>query len=131
MINAKDVRLGNWIYGTDGKEHQVTLEALTYLLAEPDYNQCKPIGISPERLVRAKFIKDNYGVFEKTKDNINSSESVFELWLKQCEVEGKLVWDVSIGQDFGDITPLCYIEFIHQLQNIYYCLTGKELEFQK
>jgi hypothetical protein len=35
-------------------------------------------------------------------------------------------WKVSI-----DTTTLCYIKYVHQLQNLYFALTGQELEFAK
>lgn len=90
-------------------------------------DQLKPIKLTEEWLLKFLFHKDNYGVFEKTKDNTYTSRSEFELWMKKCKIKNKWVWDVSVGQNFGDTTNICFIQYVHQLQNIYFALTKKEL----
>jgi len=102
------------------------------ILCEENGNQYKPFEIegeplTEEWLIRFRFHKDNYGIKCKTKDDTYTSKSKAELWTKRCKQKGVWVYDISIGEGFGETTPVCFIKYVHELQNLYFAITGKEL----
>jgi hypothetical protein len=82
--------------------------------------------------LKCGFHADNYGVFEKIKNNAPYvSGCEIEVWIKQCEHKAEKVWDYSIGKSFGNTTHISFIKYLHQLQNLYFALTGEELQINK
>jgi len=137
-LKASDLRIGNLInsklLGTNhlvqglivrnGKEHLYTDLQESY----SDFEDWQPIPLSEQWLLDFNFYKDNYGIYERTKDNTPYvSGCEIEFWIKQCTVDGKKVWDLCIGKTLDKLTHLTYIEFVHELQNIFYSLKKEEL----
>ncbi len=119
MIDAKSVRLGNWIYATDGTKKQVTLEALKYLQDYAGINQATGIHINPERLECAGFEKE-YDI-----DGVQKTR-VLKYRRKAIHVkfrDGRLESVV-----LGGGTRLKHIEYMHQLQNLFFAWYGTEME---
>ena len=118
MIHATDVRLGNWVYATDGSKRQITMESLLYLQAYPTNNQAEGIPLTEEILLKCGFKK------------INDS---FRYVLNICEYE---FWYYEIGVALSKIEICIHrdeyyvnnIYALHQLQNLYFALTGEELK---
>lgn len=136
MLEAIELRLGNLVVFEDSwfKDEWAIITCIQHHCVliknyhgTPLMKDIEPIPLTEEWLKKFMFQKDNYGVFEKTKDNTNTSESEFELWMKKCLVNNDWVWNVCVGQDFANLTELCNIKYVHQLQNLYFSLTGKEL----
>ncbi len=108
--------------------NEIEVDILTGLIHKSAFS---PIPITSEILIACGFVKDNYGLFEIVKDNkpyVSGCE--IEIWIKQCEINNELVWDVSIGEEFGLLSNFAYIKHLHQLQNICYLKTGKELNYK-
>lgn len=137
MTDAKELRIGNLIYWNEPKKigvpHEVILVSNQGMIhthpislgkLPDDYS---PIELSEEWLLRFRFHADNYGVFEKFENDTNTSDSRIELWVKKCWNGEKWTWDISIGHELDELTHLCYIDYLHQVQNIYFVLYGKEL----
>lgn len=92
----------------------------------------KPIPITEEWLLKFYFHKDNYGIYEKVKNNnpyVSGCE--IELWVRQWKIEETLFWDICIGEDFGNLMHLAFIQHVHQLQNLYFGIKQTELEIKK
>ena len=105
-MKATQFRIGNLVIWKDsGKEFEITLQSL-YEGANLDW---KPIQITKERLLRFGFKECNMGGF-----------SIYTDVYETIEFNSFLVCWVS-----GTKKP---IKYVHQLQNIFWCLSGKELK---
>ena len=137
-MKANELRIGNLVW-LKCHHHPVSVEQIykddidelvwiaTDLHEGESLEDYDPIPLTEEWLVKFGFIEDNYGVFYTTKDGSNNSDSIIQMWAKKCLVEQ---WDISIGQEFGDTKNVCFIQFVHQLQNLYYALTVEELIYK-
>ena len=110
-MKASELRLGNFIYDTKGTVNTVTIEALQYVLANEERLQAKPIPLTEQWLVRLGFEKrkhQTYGISYGLKAIaiVVSASGTF------------------INLDYID-APL---DYVHQLQNLTFALTGEELE---
>ncbi len=116
MIEAKELRIGNLVISPSLNE--ITVNARWILEQHQcDLSNCeylKPIPITEEWLLKFGFKKDNHGfvLHDKMSLSIHFSK---ELGFVPC-------W-----QDF--VLSIKYnLKYIHQLQNLYFALTQKELE---
>lgn len=115
-MKANELRIGNLIYDTEGKPNYVTIEALKYLLTYPEpLCQAKPIHLTEEWLLKFgfKFTDNSY-----LSPTFNLTER-----LRIIGYEGNFRLVVN---KFMTIK----IEFVHQLQNLYFALTQEELEMK-
>lgn len=118
MIKANELRIGNWIYDVRHKCN-VQIEEI-----EPSWlHDYEPIPLTREILEQFGFEKmlgqgDGYAYM---KNN-------FELW----KGNGWEYFNYSITgrEDDGINEPNVDVASVHQLQNLYFALTGKELEFK-
>lgn len=126
-MTAKEFRIGNLVYDTTGKVNMVNINALRYLL---DYGgtpmcQAKPIPLTEEILRDwcgfsvnedgfscAEFVKSDKGYSLRGFD-ISSRDGMFFLWVPT--------------EDQWYSSELTEIKYLHQLQNLYFALTGDEL----
>lgn len=111
MIKANELRIGNLIYNTKGNVSEVNIEALAYILKEP-HHQCKPIPLTEEWLLKFRFEKDG-GIFH--------NEIVLYENTKRF----------SYNANYFEHDNLIDIKYVHQLQNLYFALTGEELTVKK
>lgn len=142
MINAKELRIGNWVQ-VGGSPVQIEPADL-YIKDFTKYN-CEPIPLTPEILQQCGF---------DTKTNRGSHPDGIP-WISYDYLYNNNLADILIR-----FNPECYIFFkfnlqagitysskelryydtnivvrkehypLHKLQNLYYCLTGEELNFQ-
>lgn len=139
MIQVNELRIGNWIMDRGGKIWQIDhWEYKNKLCAkEPiiDFNGIKmqghplteeleflqPIPLTPEILEKCGFVKSG----ESHRIKLN-------------EVEEICFYNTHIGYELigrhqtieGGWTRKLYLKHLHQLQNLYYALTGEELNYQ-
>ena len=116
MIQANELRLGNWFQSNIYQ--QVALETLEYLL-NPNFaphSAVKPIPLTPEILEKCGFECVSHGLTTITYVHKGLPE-----YGRTC------YWHAEIGE-----LNLNYIaigvKYLHQLQNLYFALTGEELE---
>mgnify|MGYP003656513470 FL=1 len=102
-MNAKELRLDNWVINPFGTLFQITV------IDERMYD-FKPIPLTEEWLVKFGF---EYDVLEEFYFEINDIRGQF------YEEEN------SFELDHYELAN-CY--YVHQLQNLYFALTGQELE---
>lgn len=137
-MNANELRLGNYLYNYMildngmGKISQeiistkpITIEDLV-LIEKYSFATYMPIPLTPKLLLKCNFIKDNYGIFYITKDGTNTSSSEITYFIKKCKPKKKWVYEISVG-DLGNTNSICYINYLHQLQNTHFVLAGTEL----
>jgi len=127
MINAKELRIGNTIrytHDTDlskklrGTFLTVDLDTLTYLETgdRPDFYE--PIPLTPEVLEKCGFEKGK-GKFRNNGLDYYKKGLIYVCLTRNGEF--KYGTPKGIG-----CKPT--ITYLHQLQNLFWCLCGKELE---
>lgn len=107
MIPQNELRIGNRVL-IDGVSNNVDLHDMKY------YDQLYPIPITEDWLIRLGFETNGLGYSPKDDCTI-----CVEKWS-----DGD--WYCSIGEGYER-----EIYHIHQLQNLYFALTGKELELKQ
>jgi hypothetical protein len=118
-INFKELRLDNYICINNNlhpcrvKEitmSSVVVESIKENYSEPTINSMNPIPLTEEWLLKFGFYKsDNYGNDEYRLDGYSYFRGRF--YISDCDECGE---DVEIN-------------FVHELQNLYFALTKKEL----
>lgn len=124
MIKANELRKGNLIHYKGKVESVVGIDQDDYIIIDNDYyddgiehvkeDDGDPIPLTPEWLERC-------GLFE------NGSTYKGELKFKGC---GHLTIEVIEKGSLGYFAPFnksIEIKHLHQLQNLYFALTGEEL----
>ena len=113
MINPRDLRIGN-LFNSD---EPTKVEA--WMLLEESKIVFKPIHITEEWLLKFGFVIDRNGYYD--------SEG------------GKQGLSFAVTQDGGFLpcwqdrvlNPNKILKYVHQLQNLYFELTGEELTIKK
>ena len=117
-MEAKNFRLGNLLYNTEGNVDKINIEALKYLLEYGGAKMCqaKPIEVNEEWLTK-------FG-FEKKKGSISYDKDKLSLYFGDTilsDKNGRTYWN---SWAIMEKTP----NYIHELQNLFFALTGTELE---
>ena len=115
-MKANELRIGNWVLHVPTNKHMnVSIKDLMLIEGGKYANKYEPIPLTEEWLVRFGFEKvegnqwynfyklDDFKVLIHTKDYSSMIN-----W-KDCSIEDRFNWHV------------------HQLQNLYFALTGEEL----
>lgn len=106
MIKASELRIGNWV--SNGEvDYQITGATILHLEIKPSDAIAKPIPISPEWLERMGF--------EKQTDWSYYFDDIYFSYNETGDLTCRLRYYKTI----------CY--YVHQLQNLYFALTGEEL----
>ena len=117
MITANEIRIGNY-YDQFGHTHQVTWVVIKDLEKAPkDQLWCKPIPLTEEWLLRFEFFRHHH----------DYSNGV--IYIKNVIDNTEFEWGVypnEIGSGI-QIVNRKKIQFVHQLQNIFYSITQTEL----
>ena len=121
-MEANELRLNNWVNHCN-KEVQITIHDLFDIAVFED-DVFTPIPLTEEILLKFGFEKtDDYGdiIYYEPKDRGNRNYYI-------CFDHE----DISFGLNvFGNCTNLLHddsnLQFVHQLQNLYFALTGEEL----
>ena len=112
MIKPNELRIGNYFFDEDGNEKQIGYSDLVSL--ELTVLHFNPIPLTPEILERCGF--------EKGNDNL--SLKVFEGYVSILLILNTFPLVLEID---GSRMPLHRVKYLHQLQNLYFSLTGEEL----
>ena len=123
-MKANELRIGNYVYDTLGKVNKIDLEAITYIIRET-HNQVKPIPLTEEWLLKFDM---------EFTDGFSSSR---KLYLNNYENDiSKITYSpkerllrLSNGDTKGTML-IPHVKYVHQLQNLYFALTGEELTFK-
>ena len=126
MINANELRIGNWVLDENNNQVQcigwLSGCIITFVDNVPvgkKDEKFSPIPLAPEILEKCGFVKQNYYINEvygnanfKFKQHADKSYDI--------EIIGFTDQGINVS-----------IYFLHQLQNIYYALTGEELTIKE
>jgi len=116
---ANELRIGNWVTGEDGKAisiYAIDEDGVNGCVNPNDgleilYNAAEPIPLTEDWLVK-------FG-FEKRFGN--------EFWKNNMEFDINTIGKVR----FHWSQKVTYVDSVHQLQNLYFALTGTELNFKE
>ena len=132
-MKANELRIGNWINClkiVDGdKIREISCwDFGTYLSTNPEYYS--PIPLTEEWLLKFGFEKRDYNryrlMFQGSFIQLhNVDESDGEPYTSDGNCTDWVCFYALEGDEI--ITPLCYPNYVHQLQNLYFALTGEEL----
>lgn len=123
MIKLNEVREGNWIKLDnakvwrkiwDGKEYKVDIDVLLEISSHEDYYS--PIELTSEILTKCGF---DWSIYHQA-----FHKEGFELDMNECYPKGYALCRFKRNDE--PVVP--NILYLHQLQNVYYSLTGSELE---
>lgn len=126
MISAHELRIGNWInVGNVNIPRQVSLISDTYLCLKGNVGNYAietfdPIPLTPDILEKAGFVDDKH--LHWLEYSINGRVSYLSL---TC---GNYQWVYTNQLADLEKYPVIRIKHLHQLQNLYFALTGVELE---
>ena len=118
-MKANELRIGNWVNDeSNTMPYQIRPNDIFPLSMIENKGKAKPIPLTPEILGKAGFEK------EPKKIDIYSKSRI-RLWVGfggRC-----LAYLIEEGTTTGHYIPND-IDFVHQLQNLYFTLTGEELQ---
>lgn len=125
MIEATELRIGNWVMSSIGPHRLVPYDIVSIIGGEVSV---KPIPLTEEILLNCGFEKIEHEVqYQILICDETETENIKILILDSCDKEGY----------FADIHEIIYrgsytmniskVKYLHQLQNLIYALTQKEL----
>lgn len=118
-MEAKELRIGNWINYLGSGEVQIKdAKALFNSMEQFNYPHPKvtPIPLTEEWLIEFSF---------HSCKSSNEEDEVIDYW------KNILYFDMAKGLiRISGIETHIEIEYVHQLQNLYFALTGEELNKQ-
>jgi hypothetical protein len=124
MINANELRIGNWIFNEMiGKNKQVDGDLLYAIdgLKNGVEQEYYYIPLTPEILEKAGYKKN------KTTGNylneLSNDDGIFDAML----IEEDKDWFTFVVNANSYDNYTVEIKYLHQLQNLYFALTGEEL----
>jgi hypothetical protein len=116
-VKIEELRVGNWIYLMHGsfgyKPHQVSPTLLFHNAKVTErLTFSKPIPLTPEILVKCGFELDEGRYLKPVGSNISIAfrDDIYLTYDSDC---------ASFDEELG--------KYLHQLQNLYFALTGEEL----
>jgi hypothetical protein len=147
MIDPKELRIGNLIYYDDTmhrpKENveRIVSHEIIYGLACGDDKHYHPIPLSEDIVTRLGFERSEW-TGARVRNVCNAKTSGLRNKNNYCFRDGS--GNYSVNTIFGKLweSPVLdgvyefklmhetRIKFVHQLQNLYFALTGKELEIK-
>lgn len=121
-MNIKELRIDNWIlYGKKMRVQVCSVKGNgwveTYITADGDISHYSGIPLTPEILDKAGFGHEGDGVY-------------CDRWIMQIKLN-KGIYTAHLFEEVGGETwYIKDIYYVHQLQNLYYEVTGTELKIE-
>lgn len=142
-MKTNELRIGNWVYVPSfkyyndeedgfGKVKSINQDSIdVYPFKKLRYDKIEPIELTEEVLLKIGFKKDKYdwwGYFPDRENKISilmtDNYTIIEYAnLFHCPED---VTEVNYGSTLEFPRRI----YLHQLQNVYYCLTNEELEVE-
>lgn len=141
MINTNEVRVGNFVLNhkkEPTKVMQTLMDNIGGAINGWDETNFDPIPLTEEWLLKAGFELYDYEPNEEGDEfpdfiymsyKITPPEKLYYYTITNTPEDGGY-FDFCIKVQFADYVMLSTLQYVHQLQNLYFALTGKELEFK-
>jgi len=126
-MKIEELRIGNWINTEHGFRKVATIEQnkigtilkpCTMVLQHFDMSSIKPITLTADLLLKCGFDREERDLFIQFANNFNLT------WNEIDDVGCCLEWKEYNLFQWGKC------EYLHQLQNLYFALTGEELTIE-
>ena len=127
MIQANELRIGNWVQlksDISGQLKNIQVDS-EWFMSEADQRLSEPIPLTPEILEKCGFVVVKSGWYKKNYFT-DCNEAVEEMQISYNIFTGRC----GIGDadnDWGTAMLGKTFTSLHQLQNLYFALTGTEL----
>lgn len=130
MIKPEELRIGNWVnrLGNPTVINSIQKGVEIGYVSTPisgsiTTNQIEPIPLTEEILIKAGF--------EKQQPSFDARINIFYQNIEIYTYESTLMeGSFYIGQDEDSVLIYSEKMYVHQLQNLFYSLTGTELKIQ-
>ena len=119
-LNRSDLRVGNLIHQNNSVIKVLHNDLLLVEIRPEDY---VPIKLDKSWLKRLGFVSslgENWWV------EIEDEETIHTMCVRY--LKDRIVFWVPYGTD-GEFVEVCDVEYVHQLQNLFFTINGKELEW--
>lgn len=129
MINANELRIGNLVSHNDASMHkeiwQIGNNTVSFSIGRDrkgveHYQTYYLEGVNPIILTEDWLLK--FGFRKEDKYGNGSSYFLYTLGILTYNTSYDLLWA-------GNISDIKQPKYVHQLQNLYFALTGKELAY--
>ena len=133
MIQANELRIGNMVQIPDRRARVSAIFPTHFRATDKDgidlgnslQVNFNPIELTPDILVSHNFTEDNNGHFWKDLHShylefIPMPDGFYPIWASVGEMSSEPEQRVSLNR----------INYVHQLQNLFWVLTGQELEIK-
>lgn len=125
MIKINELRVDNWVYNSYTKQNIQVYPMMIPQLhrLEKENGSLKDCNIDPIPLTEEILLKCGFRDVSSYKD----------YWLT---VEDDLTIEISVRRNemcftcVSDVGLLCDVKYVHQLQNLYFAISGKELKIE-
>lgn len=123
MISSKDLMIGNWVEWDNEAKYIIKGIGNKGARFENDhgqyriYNRINPIPLTPEILEKCGFVKK--GEWAVLNFPVRAGIRFYNFNYAECDL---------IQDDKFIAFKNSHIKYLHQLQNLFYCLCGKELD---
>jgi|SRR5687768_13827908 len=119
-MRKEELRIGNYFKWSEFASMGKGVDRITHGQQIEDYiNFKEPIKLNPQWLLKFGFTQG---------DNTTSNDSFYDIAVGGSNLginpDNGVVWITRDKNSFNN--PAC-IDYVHQLQNLYFALTGKEL----
>ncbi len=127
MIKANEVRVGNWVrnYSSDKSWFIDDIVTGHWDPFSELYSRAEGIPLTPEILEKCGFEKN------RSDEYVYSMQPDFHLSISfyKTGIFPMLIKDSEFSNGEAQAIGLQKINYLHQLQNLYFALTGEELNF--
>ncbi len=148
MIEAKELRLGNLLTNFLGESFEVNIETLrAFATGHHEFGAPQPIPFTEEWLIKFGFTVRNFVMNDQHKEpfiktvDYKIAVSDFELEYESITVLKddpnhkssnifKLIGNGGYDEP-GELDLTNQVQYVHQLQNLFFALTGKELTIKE
>jgi hypothetical protein len=126
-MKAKDLRIGNIVYYDDKHIDEIDGIDISTMDNSDEYlANHKPIPLTPEWLIKLGFS----GAFHKLTGEHSHLPSHYNLNGFRIDVEYNCGSEEVSHYEFN-LHPSTELKYVHQLQNLFFSLTGTELEIKE
>lgn len=129
MIDVRELRVGNLVNIRRGSLRPHTICIGDFCGGQDKFNEFEPIPITEETLKKCGFYR--VAVTFGTKIEVGMYHISMKGYCLQLLDDMEFMFCHCDGNDYteyDDITPMCSISYLHELQNLCFNLTKRELE---
>ncbi|WP_137905413.1 hypothetical protein [Chryseobacterium sp. 2VB] len=113
MIAPQELRLGNWI-NINGSPFQIELPDFNLIVNKNGKSTYEPIELNEDWLLKLGYERDKNEYCVSGHDRFNVFQSV----------KGPYIF-------CDDEKSIRYVRYVHELQNLFFALTGEELKIKE